>query len=220
MQNKKGNTAVIAIILMIVVITVGVSGWMFAKKSQAPVPKVTLPQQTVPVAQTQPIVQPTTQPAVQPKQDSTPEEVRVKADSVVCQSYSGVLSKYGNIKYDTLNSEGVILSSKGTVCSIAVEKDTYSPNKENEIDNVITALSKDGWEEDLSMKRDIGAMGNYNSIYGFRKDTGILVLEFNVVSPQAQVNKCIAITDSNLSASCSTKILRTEKITIMVGKQQ
>ena len=36
MKNKKGNVAVIAIIIVIVAISTGVIGWMFAKKAQAP----------------------------------------------------------------------------------------------------------------------------------------------------------------------------------------
>lgn len=36
MQNKKGDAVVIAIIIVIVAITAGVIGWMFAKKSQTP----------------------------------------------------------------------------------------------------------------------------------------------------------------------------------------
>ena len=60
MKNKKGNIAVIAIIIVIVAITAGVSSWMFAKKSQIPTPQVVATQPTVPVAQTQPAVQPAT----------------------------------------------------------------------------------------------------------------------------------------------------------------
>jgi hypothetical protein len=38
MENKKGNVAVIAIIIVIVAITAGVIGFLFAKKTEAPVP--------------------------------------------------------------------------------------------------------------------------------------------------------------------------------------
>jgi lipopolysaccharide export LptBFGC system permease protein LptF len=40
MKNKKGNVAVIAIIIVIVAITAGVIGWMFAKKSQVSVQEI------------------------------------------------------------------------------------------------------------------------------------------------------------------------------------
>ena len=217
MKNKKGNVAVIAIIIVIVAITTGVITWLVATNSQAPVQQAVVTQ-PAPVAKTQP----TTQPITQPTQDPTSlsKNGQVKADNAVCQSYSNVLSKYGDIKYDTLSSEGIILDSRGAVCSIAVKKDTSSPNKENEIDTIISALSKDGWQEDSSMKRDTGAVGNYNSIYGYKKGDSILVLEFNVSSPQAQVSKCMEITDSNLSGACFNEILKTETITIMAGSQQ
>ncbi|HOW60154.1 MAG TPA: hypothetical protein P5548_00060 [Candidatus Moranbacteria bacterium] len=47
MKNKKGNVAVIAIIIVIVVITAGIVGYLFAKKTQAPVAQ---PVATQPVA--------------------------------------------------------------------------------------------------------------------------------------------------------------------------
>ena len=66
MKNKKGNVAVIAIIIVIVAITAGVVGWLVARKSQAPVVN-------------QPAVQPITQtPVVQPAQQSTAAPVGQK----------------------------------------------------------------------------------------------------------------------------------------------
>jgi hypothetical protein len=41
-QNKKGNIAVTTIIIVIVAITAGIIGWMFAKKSQAPISQPTI----------------------------------------------------------------------------------------------------------------------------------------------------------------------------------
>lgn len=63
MKNKKGNVAIIAIIIMIVAITAGVVGYLFAKKTQAPVaaPVVTQPVSITQVPVTQPAVQPTAQ---------------------------------------------------------------------------------------------------------------------------------------------------------------
>ena len=72
MKNKKGNVAVIAIIIVVVAITVGVIGWLFAKNLQAPTPQPMVTQTTAPVAQTQPAVQratPASQPSVQPVQN-------------------------------------------------------------------------------------------------------------------------------------------------------
>ena len=37
MKNKKGNIVVITVIIIIVAITAGVIGWLFAKKSQMPI---------------------------------------------------------------------------------------------------------------------------------------------------------------------------------------
>lgn len=66
MKNKQGYVAVIALIIVIVAITAGVVGWMFAKKSQAPVQQAAATQPTAPVAQTQPASQPIQQQATQP----------------------------------------------------------------------------------------------------------------------------------------------------------
>jgi hypothetical protein len=54
MKNKKGNVAVIALIVVIVIITAGVVGWMFAKKQQISTPQAMMSQPGTPVAQTQP----------------------------------------------------------------------------------------------------------------------------------------------------------------------
>lgn len=60
MKNKQGNAAVIVFIVVIVAITAGAIGWMFAKKTEAPAAQVTTAQPTVPATQTQPkVVQPT-----------------------------------------------------------------------------------------------------------------------------------------------------------------
>ncbi len=53
MQNKKGNVAVITVIIVIVAITAGVIGWMFAKISQAPVQKMVENQSVSPDSTTQ-----------------------------------------------------------------------------------------------------------------------------------------------------------------------
>ena len=47
MKNKQGNVAVVAVIIIIVAITAGVVGWMFAKKSQAPAPQIATTQSAV-----------------------------------------------------------------------------------------------------------------------------------------------------------------------------
>jgi len=66
-QNKKGNVAVVAIIIVIVAITAGIIGWLFTKKSQVQVQPVAT-QSTPTVAQTQPVTTPTpTAPATQPQ---------------------------------------------------------------------------------------------------------------------------------------------------------
>lgn len=60
MENQKNNVAVIAVIIVIVALTAGVFGWMFAKKAEAPVQQAIITQ-SAPVAKTQPAVQPTSQ---------------------------------------------------------------------------------------------------------------------------------------------------------------
>ncbi|HEX8974355.1 MAG TPA: hypothetical protein VF817_02605 [Patescibacteria group bacterium] len=89
MKNKRGNVAVIAIIIAIVAIAAGVVGWMFAKKSQTPVTQTTATQQVT----TQPNVS-TTQPAEQ----TTPAVQSDNATSIATipadwKTYTG--SKYG-----------------------------------------------------------------------------------------------------------------------------
>jgi hypothetical protein len=56
MKNKRGNVAVITIIIVIVAITAGAIGWMFATKSQAPVQQAAVIQ-PISVEKTQPITQ-------------------------------------------------------------------------------------------------------------------------------------------------------------------
>jgi hypothetical protein len=60
MKNKKGNVAMIVLIVVIVAITAGAVGWMFAKKAQLSQPQVAITQPIAPVAKTQPVP---TQPA-------------------------------------------------------------------------------------------------------------------------------------------------------------
>lgn len=50
MKNKKGNVAVTVILIVIVAITAGIIGWMFAKKSQVPAPISIKSQKTQPQA--------------------------------------------------------------------------------------------------------------------------------------------------------------------------
>ncbi|MEI7425464.1 MAG: hypothetical protein WCK16_00865 [Candidatus Moraniibacteriota bacterium] len=66
MKNKRGNVAVIALIIVIVAITTGVITWLIATKTQAPVQQAVVTQ-PAPVAKTQPVVQSTT-----PTAQSTP----------------------------------------------------------------------------------------------------------------------------------------------------
>lgn len=61
MKNKKGNVAVIALIIVIVAITASVVTWLVATKSQAPIQQVAVTQ-PAPVSQTQqtaPVAKPT-----------------------------------------------------------------------------------------------------------------------------------------------------------------
>ena len=57
MKNKRGNVAVIAIIIVIVAITASVITWIVATKSQAPVQQAVVNQPT-PDTKTKPISQP------------------------------------------------------------------------------------------------------------------------------------------------------------------
>jgi hypothetical protein len=68
MKNKKGNVAVIALIIVIVAITAGAIGWIFAKKTQAPVQQAAVIQ-PVSVEKTQPATQPAV-PIAQPAQQN------------------------------------------------------------------------------------------------------------------------------------------------------
>jgi hypothetical protein len=221
MKNKKGNSKVIALVAVILVASAAIIGWFYSRQIEEEAIS-----KDEPIAVNSSIQNQNTDKSTsivekpEEKSAALSKEIQVKANSDICKSYSNILKKYGNIKYDTLNSEGIILGSKGTVCSMAVEKGTFSPNEEKELDTVFSALSKDGWKEDLSMKRDIGGVGSYISTYGYKKADSIIVLQFSASSPQAEVNKCMEITDSHLSITCFNKILKTEKINIMAGDQQ
>ncbi|MDD5464630.1 MAG: hypothetical protein PHP62_05775 [Candidatus Moranbacteria bacterium] len=79
MKNKKGNAAVIAIIIVIVAITAGIVGWMFAKKSQAPDQQKVATQPTSITKQTTLIPAPVGQPApTTPTIPSTQSYIEVK----------------------------------------------------------------------------------------------------------------------------------------------
>lgn len=76
MKTQKGNITAIAIISVIIVMTVGVFGWAFAKKLQAP--------DVQPVVSTQPMIQPVapvTKPAPQPTPEKIPTPVANPCDS-------------------------------------------------------------------------------------------------------------------------------------------
>ena len=60
MKNKKGNVVVIAIIIAIVLITIGVIGWLIARQGQMPVAQPVVTQLFEPVSQTQRVAQSTT----------------------------------------------------------------------------------------------------------------------------------------------------------------
>src|SRR6185369_6461120 len=64
MKNKQGNIAVIALIIVIVAITAGAVGYLFANKTQTPVAQPVAVRQSESVAKTQqpaaPIIQPST----------------------------------------------------------------------------------------------------------------------------------------------------------------
>jgi len=64
-QPQKGNTTVIAVIVVVVAITAGIIGWILAKNSQAPAQQATT-QPSTPVAQTQPTTAPTQPQVTQP----------------------------------------------------------------------------------------------------------------------------------------------------------
>lgn len=95
MQNKKGNVTVIAIII-IVSITAGIIGWMFAKKTQAPIQQSAVMQPTTPVAQNQSVVS-TTQPVTNQEPVDKPID-----ETANWQTYSN--AKYGiEMKYPQAN---------------------------------------------------------------------------------------------------------------------
>lgn len=50
-QNKKGNIAVITIIIVIVAITAGTIGWLFAKRTQTPIMQNQAKEENLPLTQ-------------------------------------------------------------------------------------------------------------------------------------------------------------------------
>lgn len=70
MKNKKGNVAVFAIIVVVVAITAGIIGWMFAKKSQLTTQQQAVALQQLAKSSQQPATQPTPEgPIIQDKSD-------------------------------------------------------------------------------------------------------------------------------------------------------
>ena len=98
MKNKKGNVMVIAIIIVIVAITAGVLGWLFAAKSQAPSAQ-TISQSTTPQTPTQPAVQ-----VAEPATQSAPSATQ-SAPSATQSAPSAVENKESNWKLISGNSD-------------------------------------------------------------------------------------------------------------------
>ena len=100
MKNKKGNVAVIALIIVIVAITIGVITWLVATKSQAPAQQAVVIQ-PAPVAKTQPVAQPTA-PATQENKQGYFEikELGLKfpVDPVVASDIKYEINKSNRIK--------------------------------------------------------------------------------------------------------------------------
>lgn len=69
MKNKRGNVAVIAIIIVIVAITTGVITWLISTKSQAPVQQATTQPVVAQLSATAPTPAAVTQQPTQPKQE-------------------------------------------------------------------------------------------------------------------------------------------------------
>lgn len=104
MQNKRGNVAVIAIIVVIVAITVGVIGWMFLKNNK------TLTQQVA-----------TNQPATATRETKSKE---VETPKQVQESNTEASSTWDRYKETTL--EQIMLEEKGSLADNASGKsETY-----------------------------------------------------------------------------------------------
>ena len=126
MKNKKGNTAVIAIIIVIVAITFAVIGYLFAKKSQAPAaqpvamqsaaptaPSAQTPEQNVPVQATMSTTQPVTQQPASVNKDANSKTFASSTNKVSFNySSSDVVSENKNVI--TITGISGIAAANGT----------------------------------------------------------------------------------------------------------
>lgn len=126
-MKKKGNVAVIAIIIVIVAVTAGAVGRIFVKKTQAPIQQVATNQSIAPVAQTEPTTPATLKSTAQTIQTQSSDKSSFKSDekgnfygTVVVTGYTIVKSesesfceenckKYSYVFFQILNTDNVAL---------------------------------------------------------------------------------------------------------------
>jgi len=124
-QIQKGNTTLIAIIIVVIAITAGVIGWILAKNSQVPVQQATtITQPPIPIAQTQPVATPA--PVVQQQAQTVANE----------QSASQPLDE--NTSWQTYQNSNIGYSLKFPsdwkylVCDNNIQFMLYSPTTKKE----------------------------------------------------------------------------------------
>jgi hypothetical protein len=108
MKNKKGNVAVIAIVIVIVAITAGVIGYLFANKKQVPVQQETIKtvqqpaQATAQTTQIQPVAQPVDETANWQTLSDNKMGISFKIPSNWVGNFSDIIGSDKNRSFDAL----------------------------------------------------------------------------------------------------------------------
>lgn len=129
----------IALIVVIVVITAGVVGWMFAKKSQAPAPQTELIKPTAPVAQKQP----TASSEVQPQTTNMPADWKAYQDKELGYEFfypSGW--KLADPPADPKSYNITIFKDDGSSIQIVNVANGYGKNADGSVSNRESVLKK------------------------------------------------------------------------------
>ncbi len=150
------------------------------------------------------------------------EANQFEAYNDMCKKYAVELSKLGEINYGNVVAADFVENSSGVLCSVTGVKQMLSSENIN-TEEIRAVLQKDGWQEDLTMKRDMGGLDGYSDISGYKQGNNLLIFKIATRRDRAEVDKCIengydAKLKVDNSSQCIGKIKEIVSIIIMAGK--
>lgn len=146
-----------------------------------------------------------------------------KQDDVTCRKYANVLSKYGEIKYGTVDAAGY-RGFKGILCSVSAEQanifydSTIFQKNEQEIQEI---LESDDWQ-DTGTGGDRPGIGDFGSTSIYENNGSVLVFERGERGDKAKIQSCISNAGSSEDVDylekCIKKLKSTVYFAVMAGK--